>query len=283
MSPHLARHEQFLRIWKLLQHLDAARHPVADSDLLDFLKDSLGLTRLSVRTLGRDCEFLASCGYPIQRVATADGQRQGWQLLRTQNQAERWKPAEPLTLLEVVATLVAQEQLRFAEGSILWTGMRSVVEKILTTMPAMLTEQVTVAAGSWHVVSESERPYEHRPRLLSLLATAVTSTTQVEFSLRPQRPESSPVDGQLNDQSLLPNQPAERQTFLPHGFVVQSPSLGLIGFWATQNEEPAVLIDLGQIESAVDLKKSFVPNGKPVSELFQKAVWPDGQPVNGHC
>lgn len=75
--------------------------------------------------------------------------------------------------------------------------------------------------------------------------------------------------------------PAENRIFLPHGFVVQSPSLALIGFWANQTEEPAVLIDLGQIESAVDLKKSFVPNGKPVSELFEQSVWPDGSSVNG--
>lgn len=90
-------------------------------------------------------------------------------------------------------------------------------------------------------------------------------------------------DSDVRSQQDSATGPTEDDIVLPHGFVVQSPSLGLIGFWATQNEEPAVLIDLGQIESAVDLKKSFVPNGKPVSELFQKAVWPDGQPVNGHC
>ena len=65
MPPNFSRHEQFLRIFALLEMLSTTRQPLDDQTLIAALKERLGLTRLSTRTLHRDCDFLISCGYPV--------------------------------------------------------------------------------------------------------------------------------------------------------------------------------------------------------------------------
>lgn len=73
MPRNFARHEQFLRIFALLEVLSDARQPIDDQSLIATLRERLGLTRLSVRTLHRDCEFLVACGYSIDQVPLPDG------------------------------------------------------------------------------------------------------------------------------------------------------------------------------------------------------------------
>ena len=51
MPRNFARHEQFLRIFALLETLSNARQPIDDQTLVGLLKERLGLTRLSARTL----------------------------------------------------------------------------------------------------------------------------------------------------------------------------------------------------------------------------------------
>jgi len=53
MPRNLSRHEQFLRIFALLEILSQARKPLDDQSLLLAVKERLGLSRLSVRTLHR--------------------------------------------------------------------------------------------------------------------------------------------------------------------------------------------------------------------------------------
>ena len=62
MPRHFSRHEQFLRIFALLDILSTAHAPLDDQSLIAELKERLGLSRLSPRTLHRDCEFLLTCG-----------------------------------------------------------------------------------------------------------------------------------------------------------------------------------------------------------------------------
>ena len=72
MPRNFARHEQFLRIFALLELLTNAHQPLDDETLVNALKEKLGLMRLSPRTLRRDCEFLSSCGYSVDHVQGID-------------------------------------------------------------------------------------------------------------------------------------------------------------------------------------------------------------------
>ena len=82
MPRNFARHEQFLRIFSLLEILSTTADLLDDDALIAALKERLGISRLSVRTLHRDCAFLASCGYPVEHGPLPEGRRHGWRLDR---------------------------------------------------------------------------------------------------------------------------------------------------------------------------------------------------------
>ena len=116
MPRNFSRHEQFLRIFALLEILSNSRQPLDDQSLITQLKERLGLSRLSTRTLHRDCDFLISCGYPIDHMPLPGIRRYGWQMTkdaaagRTGDLAERWAeiaavsaPEEPVDDEDVAA------------------------------------------------------------------------------------------------------------------------------------------------------------------------------------
>ena len=139
MPPNFSRHEQFLRIFALLEILSTTRQPLDDQALIAALKERLGLTRLSSRTLHRDCDFLLSCGYPVDHAPLPGDRKYGWQLSKTVA-TEKRIPLEPLTLLELVAFTVARDLLRAFEGTVLWTGIESLRHKLERDLPPeMLT------------------------------------------------------------------------------------------------------------------------------------------------
>ena len=285
MTTNFARHEQFLRIWKLLERLEASRHPVADGDLVTHLKDALGLTSLSTRTLGRDCEFLASCGYPVERRSLPEGRKQGWQFTRQQTDGKRWMPREPLTLLEVTAFLLSREQLRFAEGTVLWSGMESLWDKINGTLPEPLAGQVALTAAAWHVAERQPPAYAARPRLISLLCAAVTNCCEVELTLQPaaETPAENPPATDHAGPAEAATTAGKRMRFQPHGLAIHAPRVGVVGFPSTGEADgedgPPLLIDLVEIAGATPLDQTFEPCGETVSQLVARGRWIDGTPV----
>jgi len=278
MTTNFARHEQFLRIWKLLEYLETSRRPVSDEELVGHLKESLGLASLSQRTLGRDCEFLASCGYPIERQALPDGRKQGWQFNRQGNDGNRWMPREPLTLLEMTAFLLSREQMRFAEGTVLWSGVESLWSKIADTLPPSLADQVAVMREAWHVEGRKQPAYANRPRLLSLLCAAVTACCEIDLHLaaaadKTESATSADAAPRASGEQLL-------SRFKPCGLVVRGGGMGLIGFPDGVATGPPVLISLEQITNATARDKVFEPCRETVRELLGRATWPDGTPVD---
>ena len=171
-------HEQFLRIFAILDVLADARQPLDDQTLISTIRERLGLSRLSPRTLRRDCEFLASCGYPVDHVPIPGGRKFGWQLDKNAT-AMRKIPAEPLTLLEMVAFSVARDMLRGFEGTVLWTGIESLRHKIEREVPASLLQQLKETRRSFHVRQVDAARYASRPRLLSTLSAAITDNREI--------------------------------------------------------------------------------------------------------
>ena len=285
MSPNFARHEQFLRIWRLLQRLESARRPLADDELLAFLKDTLGLQSLSPRTLGRDCDFLVSCGYPIERFLPEDGRKQGWQFVHSGDLSKRWTPAEPVTLLEMTALLLARKQLRFAQGTVLWTGIESLWGKLLDGASDGLAEQVATAESTWHVIDGDPRDYAARPRLVSLLAAAIGDSHEIELRLHPAGESLSDGEQRAESDGEVPAQTDLGVTcrFQPYGLIIWPPSIGLIGFQSVAEVEAPVFIDIKQIAVATNLKKSFPRSSEPIEDLLKRAIWSDGRPVEGAC
>jgi predicted DNA-binding transcriptional regulator YafY len=238
MPRNFARHEQFLRIFALLEILSAARQPLDDQALIATLKERLGLTRLSPRTLRRDCEFLCSCGYPVDHVPLPDGRKYGWMLAKDSVNGRRI-PAEPLTLLELVAFTVGRDLLKPFEGTILWTGIESLRHKLEREMPAAMRERLDNAKAVFHVKGFDPR-YAARPRLMSTLSGAITDCHEIEIE----------EDGT----------PATTRRLHPHRILIDPPLVSLLAYPADGAADGVpVLLDIERIRKVTPLDTTFTP------------------------
>ncbi|MGB8852883.1 MAG: hypothetical protein WCC69_04890 [Pirellulales bacterium] len=240
MPRNFSRHEQFLRIFALLETLSNARQPLDDQTLITALKERLGLSRLSARTLHRDCDFLISCGYPVDHVPLPEGRRHGWRLDKD-SLAGRALPAEPITLLEMVAFMVGRELLRTFDGTVLWTGIESLRHKVERAIPPPLLERLEHAKNVFHVAPVDPARYASRPRLISALSTAITDCREIEVATK--------HDGQA----------VARHRLQPLRLIIQPPIVQLLGLDPQRRSEPPLLIDLDRIEAVQTLDATFAP------------------------
>jgi len=237
MPRNFARHEQFLRIFALLELLSAAHQPLDDQAAIAAIRERLGLTRLSPRTLRRDCDFLTSCGYAVDHVPLPDGRKYGWMLAKDGANGRRI-PAEPLTLLELVAFTVGRDLLKPFEGTILWTGIESLRHKIERDVPAGMRDRLDAAKSVFHVRGFDPR-YAARPRLISTLSGAITDRHEIDVE----------EDGAAATRRLH-----------PHRIVIEPPMVRLLAFVADgQPATQPVLIDIERIRKVTPLDTKFTP------------------------
>lgn len=242
MSNNFARHEQFLRIFAVLDALSDARQPLEDQALIAAIQDRLGLTRLSPRTLRRDCEFLASCGYPVEHKPLPGSRKYGWCLDR-ESVGSRQVPPDPLTLLELVSFAVARDLLRDFEGTVLWTGIESLRNRLERGLPTSLKQQFAEAQRAFHVAGRRDAAYASRPRLLSTLSAAINDRRAIELLEHP------------TDTGVRPS-----RHLLPHCLVIRPPRMQLLAFAADgRDTDPPLLIDLERIDKVVPLDGTFAP------------------------
>ena len=242
MPRNFARHEQFLRIFALLEILSNARQPLDDQALIAAIRERLGLTKLSPRTLRRDCEFLCSCGYPADHVPLPDGRRYGWQLAKDSVNGRKI-PSEPLTLLELVAFAVGRDLLKSFQGTILWTGIESLRQKIERDVPEAMLERLEAARQVFEVRGLDPARYAARPRLISTLSAAITDCQEIDV-----------------EEEMKNGSPPVRHRLQPHRLVIEPPAVRLLAFSANgENSQPPLLIDIERIGKVTPLDTRFVP------------------------
>ena len=242
MPRNLARYEQFLRILALLDILANSRGLLDDQTLITMIKERLGLSRLSPRTLRRDCEFLITCGYPIDHAQLPGDRKFGWRL-DAAALAGRKIPPEPLTFLEVAAFNVGRDLLRAFEGTVLWTGIESLRAKLERNLPAELLARAEESRRVFHVPTPDTGRYAARPRLLSALSRAISDCREIEVEAHPDGPEA-----------------ASPRRLRPMMLVVSLPRIQLAAWDVTESQgDPAVLIDLDRIAKVTTLDATFMP------------------------
>lgn len=241
MPSYFARHEQFLRIFALLDILSNARQPLDDASLINALKERLGLSRLSARTLHRDCDFLVSCGYPISHMPLAGDRRYGWQFAKDATVGRRI-PVEPVTLLELASFMVARDLLRTCEGTILWSGIESLREKIERGLPADLRVKLDQTSKAFHVPAPLTGRYADRPRLLSALAGAILEYREIEIDASNEG--AGGADGRIR--------------LRPLRLVIEPPTVRLLCVGCPGDDAPR-LIDIEGINHVEPLDTTFDP------------------------
>lgn len=253
MPRNFARHEQFLRIFALLETLSTARHPLDDQTLIATLKERLGLKELSTRTLHRDCDFLVACGYPLDHVPVPNARKQGWRIDR-EALAARQIPAEPITLLELVAFTIARDLLRPFEGTVLWTGMESLRHKLERSLPQSLRHRLESARDVFHVTDGCPSRYAARPRLISALSTAIADNQEIDVTAKA---DSGATSG---------------HRLRPLRLVIEPPRVRLLALEMDPASDPPVLIDLDRIETVTPRDATFEFPAIDVAETIARAV-----------
>lgn len=252
MPRNFARHEQLLRIFALLETLTAARGPLEDTVIIDLLKDRLGLRQLSVRTLHRDCEFLISCGYPVDHVPAPGGRRQGWQLDK-HALAQRRIPSEPLTLLELVAFTVGRELLRPLEGTVLWTGIEALRGKLEQSLTPALRERLAETRHVFHVKATCPSQYAARPRLISTLSKAIAERREIDVTVK------ADAGG------------GQSRRLVPLRVVIHPPRVKLLALEGQPSAGPPVLVDLERVETVTARDTTFEPPTFDVAGMVDRA------------
>lgn len=241
MPRHFSRHEQFLRIFALLDILANAHQPIDDQSLIAEIKERLGLSRLSARTLHRDCDFLLTCGYPIDRSPAAGDRRSGWQFTKRADNGKRI-PQEPITLLELVAFNIGRDLLRPFEGTVLWTGIEALRHKLERLIPEQMLTRLDETRQVFEVEGFDASPYANRPRLISTLSGAISDCREINLVEQ---------DG---DGVIL------RHRLQPHRLVIRPPNVELIASPVTDSSDGKVLrLDLNRIQQVEALDVRFSP------------------------
>lgn len=254
MMKNLARYEQFLRITTLLDILSTARGPLDDQALISAIRDRLGLSRLSPRTLHRDCDFLITCGYPIDHAPLPGDRRYGWRL-DTAALASRRIPAEPLTILELAAFNVARELLRAFEGTVIWTGIEGLRSKLERELATEFLDRAAEARRVFRVAAPEGSRYAARPRLLSALSSAISDSREIEIE-------------EPADDGAAPS----RRRLQPAMLVIDLPRIRLAAWEAAPDgggspADPPVLIDLDRIARVMTLDTTFTPRAFDAAAL----------------
>lgn len=240
MMRNLARYEQFLRITTLLDILSNARSPLDDQALINAIRERLGLSRLSPRTLHRDCEFLITCGYPIDHTPLPHDRRYGWRLDNA-GLTGRKIPSEPLTILELAAFMVGRELLRAFEGTVLWTGIEGLRAKLERNLPADFLARVEDFRKVFCVLFPTGARYASRPRMLSALSSAISECREIEIE--------EAVEGAVR-----------RRRLRPAMLVIELPRVRLAAWEADPPRDgPPQLIDLDQIVRVTPLDATYTP------------------------
>jgi predicted DNA-binding transcriptional regulator YafY len=252
MARNFARHEQFLRIFALLELLSKGRAPIDDRSLISMLKERLGLSTLSSRTLHRDCDFLTSCGYPISHVPIQGDRKFGWQL--SQDGAAKRMPTEPLTLLELVAFSLGRDLLRMFEGTVSWTGIESLRQKLERDLPPALLDQLVESKDVFHVEPLDLSRYAQRPRLISTLSNAIVERREIEIVSRG-------ADGTVG----------ERRTLQPLRLVVRPPAVRLLSYLSAKGgEAEPLLVDIDRIEQVTPLDSTFTADAIDPHDVLRR-------------
>jgi len=263
MVGKFSRHEQVLRIFTLLEVLNSAKQPLSDDVLINALRDRLGLSNLSSRTLRRDCEFLISCGYPLDRAPIHSSRRTGWKL-DNKNIPSRKIFAEPLTLLELVASEISRELLKPFIGTVLWTGIESLSNRLMRTLPESLRSQLARQREAIYVHHVEPPRHSERPRLISTLHAAIVDCRVINLKLKT----------------------AGSQPLRPQVLVLTGGSILLVGLHDnadSNGDDKPVVIPLEQIETVNLLDRTFLPDEVKVPRSALVAAAVNGRPgVSGY-
>lgn len=143
----MARGDQMGRQWKIIQTLISSKTGKSVTELIDILE-----LECHQRTVYRDLEALQSAGFPIYNET--DGGTNIWMLLDSAKE----KMPIPMNITELMSLYLARDMLKVLKHSVFYDSLRSLFQKIKTSLPVELINYLEQIEKNLHI---GHRPYKH--------------------------------------------------------------------------------------------------------------------------
>lgn len=163
----MARNEQLIRQLRILQVLDAARYGLTLAELRDALKDQLGISQLSERTVRRDLAALQCAGIDVESHAREG--RIAWSLGPRMKQS----PQVTASVMELLSLSLARDLLGPLMGTAYWQGIETLWNKLEQAIPEPVDRHFRRIRQGVFVRTTGRRSYAAKQGVLATLNRAI--------------------------------------------------------------------------------------------------------------
>ncbi len=187
----MARNEQLIRQYKILQILERYRFGRTLAEIRDEAVDELGLTSLHERSVRRDLEALQVAGFDIASVTSQRGRL--WKF----GPGIRAVHKIAATATELVALSLGRDLMTPLYGTPLWQGIESFWNKVQESLPESVTQHYQKMRRALFVQGTPPKSYEKQQGMLKTLQRGILEHRLVEI-------EYQPVDKERQTRQLEP-------------------------------------------------------------------------------
>jgi len=159
----VARNEQLIRQYKVMQLLEASRYGRTLEELREELVKDLGLNELHTRTVRRDLDALRASGLDIQGETLERGKV--YKLGRVEKSLHKIS----LSATELIALSIGRDLLFPLIGTVYWQGIESFWTKVQEEVPEAVWEHYEKYRKTLHVIGAPSKSYaKHETMLRSI-------------------------------------------------------------------------------------------------------------------
>jgi predicted DNA-binding transcriptional regulator YafY len=233
----VARNEQLIRQHKILHLLEQSRYGRTLAELRGELVESLGLSRLSERTVRRDLEALQAAGFDVDAEESPRGSV--WRLGKTLRDPARISAS----VTELLALSMGRNLLVPLRGTAYWHGIESLWHKMKESLPEAVWKHFDRRRQALLVRGTPAKSYARQEGMLDTLNRSILQhrVVQIEYQ-KPGQAES------------------ERREIEPYALVLHQGSLYVVAAACDAPSEAAIRhFKLDRFQKAVPLDRRFRP------------------------
>jgi predicted DNA-binding transcriptional regulator YafY len=170
----MARNEQLIRQFKILQILERRRFGATLDDIRDSVVEELGLSSLHERSIRRDLDALQAAGLDIGTEETQSGKV--WKLRRV----DRGLHKIAVTASELISLSMGRDLMLPLVGTTFWQGIEAFWNKIREQLPAEVWEHYQEYRRTMRVLGLPHKSYEKQQGSLKTINRAIQEHRRVE-------------------------------------------------------------------------------------------------------
>ncbi|MFH2130198.1 MAG: WYL domain-containing transcriptional regulator [bacterium] len=168
------RGEQLARQWRILRHIEGARHGLTVAEIAD-------LEGIAPRTAYRDVEALEQAGFPLFAERVEGTNR--WAFVDTY----KFQVPQPFTLTELMSLHLYGDLVRVFKGTAFYDSLESLFKKVRSTLPPRTLEYLGRIESAFSVGIKPYKDYARFREIMNQVNQAITEGRRLEMAYHPLR------------------------------------------------------------------------------------------------